>query len=163
MFAGGGGVAAELAQGRHPSAPTFTLPRLDDGSPLSLASLRGKAVVINFFTSWCPPCKVEAPALQRLYERYRQQGLVVVGLDQEDFRADARRFARRYGLTFPVVHDRDKSMIGRFGVTGYPETYFVDRSGRIVGVRITGPIDSDKNRRNVQQGIALALGRADAG
>ncbi len=71
MFAGGGGVAAELAQGRHPSAPTFTLPRLDDGSPLSLASLRGKAVVINFFTSWCPPCKVEAPALQRLYERYR--------------------------------------------------------------------------------------------
>lgn len=163
MFADGGGLAAELSQGRHPSVPAFTLPRLDDGSPLSLASLRGKAVVIHFFTSWCPPCKVEAPAVQRLYERYRQQGLVVVGLDQEDFRADARRFVRRYRLTFPVVYDRDKSMIGRFGVTGYPETYFVDRSGRIVGDRITGPIDSDKNRRVVQEGIELILRRADAG
>lgn len=162
-FAGDGGVAAELAQGRHPVAPAFTLPRLDDGSPLSLRSLRGQAVVVNFWASWCPPCKVEAPALQRLYERYRRQGLVVVGIDQEDFRADARRFVRRHGLTFPVVHDRDKSTVGRFGVTGYPETYFVDRSGRIVGDRITGPIDSEKNRRRVQDGIAAALARPAAG
>lgn len=159
-FAREGGVAAELVRGTHPEAPAFALPRLDNGSVLSLASLLGKAVVINFWASWCPPCKTEAPALQRLYERFRRQGLVVLGVDQEDFRGDARRFARRYGFTFPIVHDRDKTMVGRFGVTGYPETYFIDRSGRIVGDRITGPVDSSRNRRLLAEGVALALGRS---
>ena len=156
-FANDGGAAAELARGEHPSAPLFTLPRLDADGSLLLASLRGKAVVVNFWASWCPPCKQEAPALQRLYDRYRARGLVVVGLNQEDFTGDARSFMRRYGITFPVVHDRNKSMVGRYGVTGYPETYFIDRNGRLVGERITGPIDGNDNPERVRQGVKLAL------
>jgi cytochrome c biogenesis protein CcmG, thiol:disulfide interchange protein DsbE len=157
-FADQGGAAAKLAQGEHPVAPGFTLPRLDADSTLSLASLRGKAVVVNFWASWCEPCKDEAPMLQAAYERYRSHGLVVLGVDLEDFRSDARAFMRRYGVTYPVVHAKDKeALVGRYGVTGYPETFFVDRSGRLVGERIAGAINLRDNPERFATGIQAAL------
>jgi cytochrome c biogenesis protein CcmG, thiol:disulfide interchange protein DsbE len=151
------GAAGALAKGEHPSAPAFALQRLDGSGPLSMADLRGKAVVINFWASWCVPCKGEAPALQSTYERYRKQGLVVLGVDLEDFKQDAQRFAKRYGLTYPIVRDTKKVTIGRWGVTGYPETFFVDRQGRLVGERIQGGVDIDRNKDAFAQGVALAL------
>ena len=105
--------------------------RLDGsgGDSRSLDLAKGRPVVVNFWASWCVPCKDEAPALQATYEQYRKQGLVVVGIDVEDFKQDAKRFAKRYGLTYPIVYDGNRSTIGKWGVTGYPETFFVDRRG----------------------------------
>jgi cytochrome c biogenesis protein CcmG/thiol:disulfide interchange protein DsbE len=153
-----GGAADELAKGKQVEAPAFTLDRLDSDGQLEIATLKGKAVVVNFWASWCIPCRDEAPVLQQTYERYRDQGLVVLGVDVNDFRRDARRFMERYGVTYPVVYDGKGSTVGKWGVTGFPETFFVDRSGRLVGERISGPVDIERNREAYERGVALALG-----
>jgi cytochrome c biogenesis protein CcmG/thiol:disulfide interchange protein DsbE len=128
-----GGAAAALRDGKHPTAPGFELPRLDRSGELALSSLRGKAVVLNFWASWCVPCKEEAPLFQAAWERWRGRGVVVLGIDSEDFGTDALRFMRRYGITYPVVHTGSDSLKTRYGATGYPETFFVDRAGKLVG------------------------------
>lgn len=152
------GAADDLAAGKVVAAPAFSLERLDEDGALSIADLRGKAVVVNFWASWCVPCRDEAPVLQQTYERYRDDGLVVVGVDVNDFRADARRFMQKFGLTYPVVYDGKGSTIGKWGVRGFPETFFVDRSGRLVGERISGAVDIERNRDAYERGVALALG-----
>ena len=158
-FAGDDGAAGQLAEGKNPLAPSFVLDRLDADGRLDLHSLRGKAIVINFWASWCIPCKDEAPVLQEAYEKHKSQGLVVLGVDANDFRGDARRFMRRFGLTYPVVYDGEGSTLGRYGVNGFPETFFVDRTGRLVGSRIAGPIDVERNEAEFRRGIELALGQ----
>jgi cytochrome c biogenesis protein CcmG/thiol:disulfide interchange protein DsbE len=152
------GAADELAQGKLVRAPAFVLDRLDRDGTLGVADLRGKAVVVNFWASWCVPCRDEAPVLQKTYERYRDQGLVVLGVDVNDFRQDARRFMKRYGLSYPVVYDGKGSTVGKWGVRGFPETFFVDRTGKLVGERIEGAVDIERNRDAFQRGVALALG-----
>ena len=154
------GAADELAEGKLVHAPAFTLDRLDRDGQLAVADLRGKAVVVNFWASWCIPCRDEAPVLQKTYERYRDQGLVVLGVDVNDFRQDARRFMKRYGITYPVAYDGKGSTVGKWGVRGFPETFFVDRTGTLVGERIEGAVDIERNRETFERGIALAL--ADA-
>jgi cytochrome c biogenesis protein CcmG, thiol:disulfide interchange protein DsbE len=140
------------------AAPTFTLPHLSDGSEISLAAYRGKPLVINFFASWCLPCKDEAPVLEQTWRRHRGDGLVVLGIDAQDFRADGRRFAKRFGLTYPIAYDGKGSTLGRYGLTGFPETYFVGRDGRIVAEKVVGGIDvSDANRERFRQGVEKAL------
>jgi cytochrome c biogenesis protein CcmG/thiol:disulfide interchange protein DsbE len=154
-----GGAAGELASGKTVAAPDFTLDRLDvDGKTLTLSELEGKPLVVNFWASWCIPCKDEAPVLEQTWQRYRDQGLVVIGVDAQDFRKDARRFMRRFGVTYPVVYDGKGSTLGKWGVTGFPETFFVDRSGNLVGQRISGAVDIERNREAFEQGIRLALG-----
>ena len=153
-----GGAAADLAQGKLVQAPPFTLDRLDRTGKLSMEDLRGKAVVVNFWASWCVPCRDEAPVLQQTYDRYRARGLVVLGVDVNDFKLDARRFMRRFGLTYPVVYDGKGSTVGRWGVRAFPETFFVDRSGKLVGERIAGAVDIARNRDAYERGVALALG-----
>ena len=152
------GAADELAEGKLVHAPAFTLDRLDRDGQLAVADLRGKAVVVNFWASWCIPCRDEAPVLQRTYERYRDQGLVVLGVDVNDFRQDARRFMKRYGLSYLVVYDGKGSTVGKWGVRGFPETFFVDRTGKLVGERIEGAVDIERNRDAFQRGVAPALG-----
>ena len=152
------GAADELAEGKLVHAPAFTLDRLDRDGQLGVGDLKGKAVVVNFWASWCVPCRDEAPVLQKTYERYRDQGLVVLGVDVNDFRQDARRFMKRYGLSYPVVYDGKGSTVGKWGVRGFPETFFVDRTGKLVGERIEGAVDIERNRDAFQRGVALALG-----
>jgi cytochrome c biogenesis protein CcmG/thiol:disulfide interchange protein DsbE len=154
------GAADELAAGKLVDAPAFTLDRLDRDGQLALDDLKGKAVVVNFWASWCIPCRDEAPVLQKTYERYRDRGLVVLGVDVNDFKADARRFMKRYGITYPVAYDGKGSTVGTWGVRGFPETFFVDRTGTLVGERIEGAVDIERNRETFERGIALAL--ADA-
>lgn len=154
------GAADQLAKGELVHAPAFTLDRLDTDGQLGVADLRGKAVVVNFWASWCIPCRDEAPVLQQTYERYRDRGLVVLGVDVNDFRQDARRFMKRYGLTYPVVYDGKGSTVGKWGVRGFPETFFVDRTGKLVGERIEGAVDIERNRDSFERGVALALGDA---
>lgn len=158
VFASDGGAAGALAKGESPVAPVFTLPRVGAAGDLSLASLRGKAVVVNFWASWCIPCKDEAPFLQKAYERYRKRGLVVLGVDAEDFHQDAKRFMRRFGITYPIVYDGAGETLGKWGVTGFPETFFVDRRGRLVGERIQGSVEAERNRESFDRGVRLALG-----
>ena len=150
----GGSPASALARGEKPPAPRFTLPLLDRPGELSLASLRDKAVVLNFWASWCKPCKEEMPLLETVWRRYRARGLVVVGVDANDFKSDGRRFARRYGVTYPVVHDGRGSILDDYGVPAFPETFFVDRRGRLVRERIQGRVEEDELVENIE----LALG-----
>jgi cytochrome c biogenesis protein CcmG/thiol:disulfide interchange protein DsbE len=160
-FGDGGGAAADLASGGTPVAPDFTLPRIDaKAGDLTLSALKGKPVVVNFWASWCMPCKDEAPELQKTYEKYRNQGLVVLGVDAKDFRQDGKRFIERFGITYPVVDDGRGSTLGKWGVRGFPETFFVDREGRLVGEVVEGGVDLERNRERYAEGIRLALGNS---
>jgi cytochrome c biogenesis protein CcmG/thiol:disulfide interchange protein DsbE len=149
------GLIGATLRGEKPVAPDFTLPRLGADGTLSLSSLRGKAVVLNIWASWCVPCKDEAPALERAYQRWRARGLVVLGIDQQDLEGDALAFARKHGLTYPSVRDGEGSVAGRYGATGVPETFFIDRQGRIVGY-FSGPLNLDPGalERDIQRAIA---------
>ena len=149
-----GGVASELAKGKTPPAPRFVLRRLDTEGKLALASLRGKVVVLNFWASWCVPCKTEAPRLEAAWRRWRAQGVVVVGVDAQDFSGDARRFMRRYKLTYPNVHDGPGNLLEKYGVTGFPETYFVGRDGRLVGERVQGEISEQRLTTGIRGALA---------
>ncbi len=126
------GAASRVAEGERVVAPEFTLARLDEKGELSLRSLRGKVVVLNFWQTTCPPCEAEAPAFQRAWERYRDEGVVFVGLDFLDLDSDAQRFLRRHGVTYPQVYDGPGRTLGAYGVVAAPETFFIDRRGRIV-------------------------------
>src|SRR5919108_2498816 len=132
-------VAVQVAHGKTGPAPAFDLPRLDGHGRVSLASLRGKAVVVNFWASWCAPCKREGPQLERSWKAYSRRGLVVLGIDANDVSGDARHFARKLGLTYPLVH-APTTIWDDWGVTGVPETFFVDRRGRLRGGPVAGPV-----------------------
>lgn len=136
--------------GKTKQPANFTLSRLDREAELEFVSLRGKAVVLNFWASWCIPCKREAPLLEGAWRRYRTRGLVVLGVDANDFKGDARRFMRKHGLTYPVVHDGSGDTLGPYGVTGFPETLFVGRDGRYVGEHIRGEVSKVQLERNIK-------------
>jgi cytochrome c biogenesis protein CcmG, thiol:disulfide interchange protein DsbE len=152
----GGGLAAAASRGERPPAPDFTLERLDREGELSLSELRGKAVVVNFWASWCAPCKDEAPVLERVWRENRARGLVVVGYDAQDFRRDARAFLRRFDLTFPVVYDGPGNNLADWGVTGFPETFVVDRRVRVVDA-IVGAVDNERDQERLREATERAL------
>ena len=146
----GRGLDDAVAGDERPAAPDFTLEELDGDGTISLSDYRGKAVVLNFWASWCGPCKTEAPLLQSAWERYRDRGLVVLGVDAQDFKTDGRRFAKRYGLTYPIAHDQDGVTLGRYGYSAFPETWFVDRQGRLVGEHIQGEFSEEQLEENIR-------------
>ncbi|MGH3065106.1 MAG: TlpA family protein disulfide reductase [Gaiellaceae bacterium] len=152
----GGNLARKAALGERPRAPDFTLERLDESGELTLSSLRGKAVVLNVWASWCIPCKEEAPFLEQVWQQNESRGVVVVGLDAKDFRADARRFMRRFELTFPVVYDGPGDTLGGYGVTGFPETFVIDREGRVVEA-FAGAVNAKADRARLRAAIEQAL------
>jgi cytochrome c biogenesis protein CcmG, thiol:disulfide interchange protein DsbE len=155
---GGDDIDAALERGETPVAPAFELERLDGGGTLSLESLRGQAAVINFWASWCDPCAREADALDAAWREYRSRGLVVVGIDTRDFADDARRFARKYGMTYPLVRDVPAKIWTKYEGTGFPETLVVDREGRLVCRRFIGPVDGDaKTHAEFERCIVRAL------
>jgi cytochrome c biogenesis protein CcmG/thiol:disulfide interchange protein DsbE len=154
----GRGLDDALERGERPQPPALVFDSLDGDGEIRLSDYRGQAVVLNFWASWCEPCKDEAPLLEETWQRYRDEGLVVLGVDAQDFRTDARRFADRYGMTYPIAFDGHGSSLGRFGVTGFPETWFLGRDGRLVGEHIVGPVERDQLEENVRAALDTPAG-----
>ena len=119
-------------------APSFEAELLTGDGELSLEELRGKPVVINFWASWCVPCKDEAPMLSEADARYGDR-VSFVGVDIRDARSSAQEFVERYDLDYPHVRDEDLSIYDDFGLTGQPETFFLDEDGVILE-HIPGPL-----------------------
>jgi peroxiredoxin len=139
-------------------APGFSLPRLSGDGTLSLASLRGKAVVLNFWRSACYACKREAPVLERLWQDDRSRGLEVIGVDSADFRSDGMRFVRAHGVTYPVVFDGNGVVAGyRYDLFFLPATYVLNRKGKIVGGQILGPISDHPFAQTFSRYVRAAL------
>ena len=111
-------------------APDFTLPARD-GSPVSLRALRGQVVMINFWASWCGPCRQEFPVLDQIHRRYRPLGLAILGINVEPESAEAERFLARTPVGFPILFDRTNTVTKQYGVSGMPTTILVDRKGRV--------------------------------
>ncbi len=149
----GGKVARAVDKGEIVVAPPFTRHRVDTNGTLSLASLRGKVVVLNFWQSYCAPCTEEARTLAEGYRRWAGRDVVFLGVDEQDLRSPALKFMQRFGITYPIVAD-NLSLTGHYGVTGYPETFFIDRRGRVVPPHIVGPA----SRKKLDEGIRKALG-----
>ena len=137
-------ISAALARGEAPEAPRFVLPQLNGSEVIDLASLRGEVVVVNFWASWCPPCRLEAPALEATWQRYKAHGVVVIGINVQDLVPEALRFVKETRTTYPVVRDRDNTTYRAYGVIALPETFFVDRAGRIVEKFRGGVTDPQK-------------------
>lgn len=125
-------IGAALARGETPPVPAVTLPAFN-GPPITLAALRGHPVVINFWASWCIPCRDEAPLIEGMWREFGSRGLIVLGVDTQDLEAPARAFIKQYGITYPNVRDPDGSVGRLFGTTGVPETFFISADGRILG------------------------------
>ncbi len=142
------GLERALAAGERPPAPALTLPRLDGNGNLSLAEQRGKVVVLNYWASWCEPCRAESPLLERWHRRLEPRGGMVLGVDVHDVTSDARAFIREFSLTYPMARDADGRTQREFGVVAYPETIVIDRAGRIAAVR-RGPVDEAFMRERV--------------
>ena len=121
------------------AAPALTLPALD-GGPVSLAHLRGRAVLLNFWASWCEPCREELPSLALLGERRAADGLSVLAINVREGSDAVRRFVQQQALTLPVLLDTDGAAARAFTPRIYPSTVFIGRDGRARGV-LVGPID----------------------
>jgi cytochrome c biogenesis protein CcmG/thiol:disulfide interchange protein DsbE len=111
-------------------APPFTLT-LFDGQTLTLEGLRGKVVFLNFWASWCPPCRAEARMLEAAWQKHRDQAVVFLGINIQDEEEPARAFLQEFGITYPNGRDRAARIAIEYGVWGLPETFFIDREGRI--------------------------------
>ena len=130
-----------VAEGKRPAAPAIDLPALDGGRA-TLDDYRGKVVVLNFWASWCEPCREESPLLETWHKALRENGGTVVGVDVRDVSSDARRFIREYDLSYPQLRDPDEEAMRDYDVVGLPETFVLDREGRIVALR-RGPVDEE--------------------
>jgi thiol-disulfide isomerase/thioredoxin len=130
------GVSQALAAGRHPTAPSFDLERLDGDGSIDLASLRGKKpVVLDFWASWCQPCIHESKRLEAARKRYGDR-IAFIGVDTKDFSGDARAWQREHGITYPSVHDGSGQLLAKYGGLPIPKIFFVARSGKVVGEMI---------------------------
>jgi cytochrome c biogenesis protein CcmG, thiol:disulfide interchange protein DsbE len=135
-------------------APDRELTTLDGNGNGRLADYRGHWVLVNFWASWCQPCRAEAPALERFWRANRGHGAVVLGVDLDDASGDAQAFAREFGLTYPLLRQGDGDSLKQdFGMTGLPENFVVDPSGAIRLIQ-RGPIDAAFLRDRVEPLIA---------
>lgn len=119
------------------AVPDVRLPRLDGTGELGVRDLAGKVVVINFWASWCGPCKEEAPILAEAEKRWREQGVVFLGIDTADKDDEARAFELQYGIEYESIVDQSGDIARNWGVTGYPETFFIGKDGRVVSKYIS--------------------------
>jgi len=160
-----------LSRGESVPAPGFTLSSLAEGrdagdawakaasdGDVSLSELRGTPLVLNFWASWCDPCRAEAKVLEKAWKQQSGSDVLFLGLDAQDAREDARDFISQFGLTFPHVRDPGNDTQRAWGVTGLPVTYFIAADGSVVG-HVIGTVDDGQLR----DGIAAAKSGRPAG
>jgi len=119
------------------AAGDFALPDLN-GTEVRLADLRGKIVFLNLWATWCPPCRAEMPSMESLYQRFKGRDFAMLAVAEDTDDGPVREFVRELGLTFPILLDTANRLPGRYGVTGYPETFIIDRSGQVIK-HVVGP------------------------
>ena len=127
----GGGVAAQLSQGKRPTAPNFTLDRLDGRGKVELASIK-KPRVIDFFASWCYACPYESKRLERFSREYGGK-IAFIGVNTDDFSGDAKKYVRRYGLTYTIVREKGRKVLNTWGGLPIPRIFFIDKNGKVIG------------------------------
>jgi len=133
----------------RPASP-FTLTAFD-GTPVDLTTLRGKVVVLNFWASWCyPACYEEAPVLARAWETFKGRDVIFIGIDIQDKEEAARKFLAQFNFTFPNAPDPVGRVSVDYGVYGVPETFFIDRSGRVRAKHV-GALTEDLLKRRVEE------------
>jgi cytochrome c biogenesis protein CcmG, thiol:disulfide interchange protein DsbE len=150
-----------LSRGESVAAPGFTLSSLAEGrdagdawakaasdGDVSLSELRGTPLVLNFWASWCDPCRAEAKVLEKAWKQQAGDDVLFLGLDAQDAREDARDFISQFGLTFPHVRDPGNDTQRAWGVTGLPETYFIAADGSVVG-HVIGTVDDGQLRDGI--------------
>jgi cytochrome c biogenesis protein CcmG/thiol:disulfide interchange protein DsbE len=120
-------------------APDFTLNDFS-GKPVHLADLQGKTVVLNFWASWCVPCRDEQPAMQAVWQQYQNRGVVFLGINVQDDSHDAQAYLQQFNVTYPNVSDPNGAVYINYGVVGVPEMYVVTARGTI-GKKLVGPVD----------------------
>ena len=123
-------------------APQFSMPLLGGGEFRS-QDHRGSPMIINFWASWCPPCRQESPGFERVWQRYREQGIQLVGVDIQDTEEDALAYVNEFGLTFPNGRDVDGKITVEYGVIGLPVTFFISADGMVEG-RWVGALPEDR-------------------
>ena len=130
-------IDAAVAHGHRPPAPSskLALPLLGERGDESLVALRGKVIVLNVFASWCDPCKAEAPVLEQTQRQIAGKNATVLGVTYLDNSSDSEQFVREEHITYPVMRDVSGNFVRSFGTTGVPETFVIDRQGRIAALR----------------------------
>lgn len=144
------GLVSKGSSGLGPGdpVPTSPLPGLGSERTASLADYRGRWVLVNFWASWCEPCREEAPALERFHREHAGAKFTVLGIDSRDLTSDGLGFVREYELTYPQLRDGDGSAAEDYGTTGVPENFLVDPAGK-VRLLVRGPISEDYLREQV--------------
>ena len=123
-------------------APNSSLPRLEGDGTGSLAEYKGRWVLVNFWASWCGPCKEEAPTLDRFQRQHGGPDFTVLGIDSRDLSNDGRAFVRRYAIHYPQLRDGDGGVAHEYGTTGVPENFLVDPAGK-VRLLVHGPVTEE--------------------
>lgn len=151
-----------LTGGTPPTALAPLLTRATSDGTLDLDELRGTPVVLNFWASWCTPCREEAPLLQRAWTKYGPDGVVFLGQNMQDTPGDAREFIAAFKQTFPTVRDPTNETARAWGVIGIPETYFIRSDGRVVG-HVVGVVTTSQLARGIADARAGRAERPRAG
>lgn len=136
-------------------APNAPLPRLEGEGTESVADYRGRWVLVNFWASWCIPCRAEAPALEEFQRRQGGPRFTVLGVDTRDLSDDGQAFVEKYGLSYPQLRDGDGNAGDEYGTTGVPESYLIDPRGK-VRVHAVGPVDEEYLRNEVEPQLTRA-------
>lgn len=148
---------AESNAGRALPRVGFDAPNLilanEQNQMIALEDFKGSAIILNFWASWCPPCRAEMPAFQEVYEGYNEHGLVIIGVNAtyQDDVAAARQFVAERGVKFPILFDNNNSASRLYQVQALPTTFFIDRGGKIRKVIYGGPLNEALLRIEVEK------------